>query len=81
MVLVSAGTVLHRGGRGGPVGAYLGPARIGGAFTRLAGAEAHGLAALDPATGRPVSTWHPEPGSEITALTASRGRILIGADS
>jgi outer membrane protein assembly factor BamB len=53
---------------------------VGGAFRRLAGAGANGLAALDARTGRPVATWHPGPGSEIFALSASDGRILIGAD-
>jgi hypothetical protein len=53
---------------------------VGGAFGQIAGAEADGLAALDGRTGRPVAAWHPGPGSEIFALSASGNRILIGAE-
>jgi hypothetical protein len=60
--------------------AIAGRVYAGGAFSRLAGIPAHGLVALDTATGRPVPSWHPRPPDTLVeSLTESRGRILVGA--
>jgi hypothetical protein len=59
--------------------AAFGRVYVGGAFSRLAGASAHGLAALDQQTGRAVRSWHPGPGATVQALSPSGGRILVGA--
>jgi outer membrane protein assembly factor BamB len=59
--------------------AAFGRVYVGGAFTRLAGASAHGLAALDQRTGRAVRSWHPGPNSTVESLSLSGGRILVGA--
>jgi trimeric autotransporter adhesin len=53
---------------------------VGGAFTRLAGVVAHGLVGLDEGTGHAVATWHLPPNTEVYALAASSGRILVGAN-
>ncbi|MDX6534222.1 MAG: hypothetical protein QOF68_1966 [Gaiellales bacterium] len=65
----TAAAVLTAGGR----------VYVGGAFTQLAGIAANGLAALDQRTGKPAATWHPYPTTQVFSLTASGGRILVGA--
>jgi hypothetical protein len=59
--------------------AIAGRVYVGGAFARLGGVASHGLVALDARTGDPVASWHPPRGALLYSLTASDGRILIGA--
>jgi trimeric autotransporter adhesin len=51
---------------------------VGGSFDRLSGRVANGLAAFDATTGRPLPSWHPDVPTELSSLSLSGSRILVG---
>jgi outer membrane protein assembly factor BamB len=52
---------------------------VGGDFTGVAGAERHGLAALDPRTGR-VLPWHAPPFPTVFGVASVGAKLLVGGE-
>jgi hypothetical protein len=54
---------------------------VAGRFRLLGGRRRDGLAAVDPATGKPATLFSPEPaGGDVTALLADGARVYAGGD-